>query len=686
MQQQFCPACSQPGEPPFLFCAACGAPRIHLGRLRIMSNLMLAMTAFLGTYYFASFIIWDWPLYTFFAAFLLQFMLALVAGQWEHSSRLAVWFALFFAGFAGFYSVLAWYGDGGVFINALSFGPEAAADYPLVFYPALAAVLVVVLLPCYFRWERVYGWHNAYRIVLLTLLSVSGLLLLAMRAAQWGFDRDLFPGQSHLLRDFLGNSKPAYDHALGIFAVFVFRILLFEIFVFAAIKGHGTAQAIKLENPTRLSGESGLVRSVLILTQILRRFLLLLGQMAHCLYLTLRQLTLDLGRVIQAFFRELLVPALAMVAIGLLLRGLTVWTRSYIDENSLSAVARIFGSIVALLVFALVFIGCKTPFRWKRIALFMVELVGWLMPNLLVFFLLMSLSLYLTGKVLNGPDSDSPLFPFRLGLLTRVDAGLLVVLVGVILFRKRSLLKTEPASATPGKAAAAQTAQAAALAEDPGEEVWTAPILKQSGARAAKATPAPKPAPALARAAATERAIQAARENTGPGAKFGFFKAKLLPSARGISDRLQGKPAIVDQLAKIKQQHLEKVEQVRSLERIKGTISPEAYDNLWNQYRGELTYLAVKRDQLQAELDHQYAQRLLEKSTLEARIADLQQKENDARRLAEAGIMSEREAKQKFGMITSERGILVKDFEGCEKVLGFLAAETTPPAQSPDLS
>jgi hypothetical protein len=107
--------------------------------------------------------------------------------------------------------------------------------------------------------------------------------------------------------------------------------------------------------------------------------------------------------------------------------------------------------------------------------------------------------------------------------------------------------------------------------------------------------------------------------------------------------------------------------QLESLKRLEGTIAAEAFENLWNQARSELTFLEVEETRLQTELDTLYAERLMEKATLEGRLASLETEGGadeealspELRKLARAGL--------------EDREALTKKLEACAKIIEYLA-------------
>ena len=271
-------------------------------------------------------------------------------------------------------------------------GPELAREYPyvfdnpLVFFPGAAALLVLVMLPVFFYCKRRHGWHNACRIVFVTLFVAAAGLLGLLRAAEWAYDHGLWPTMQPYLADLVLKAKPRYDDVLRLVAVFVLRLFLFEIFIFSAIQGYVAMRAFKLPNPaTQLGGESGFVRSTLMIAQVVHRIVLLLENMLRGLIVTVIELGHNLARVLVAFLREIFLPALAAASACGLLALLAVSVRGYLDGEGLRMLLRIFGSLAGILLCVMVLIGAISHYRPRRVAAFHLEFIGFLLPNLLVF-------------------------------------------------------------------------------------------------------------------------------------------------------------------------------------------------------------------------------------------------------------------------------------------------------------
>lgn len=669
MDVQSCAACRSENALPFLFCERCGAPRVRLGWLRMAVNLTFAMGAFMGTYLASGSPLcpWDWPLYAFYAFFLWQFMSLLAGGRWGRTLKVAAWCAAVFAASCAVLTLYAGHDhDAGFFVHALAALPGAAHDFPLIFYPAVASATLLVLAPFFIRWVRDFGWHSAYRLLMLALFAAAAAVLLAGRGLEWVYDRKLVASIMPDIETFLREAKPQLDKWLGLFALVTIRLLVFEVFISSAIRGYQTAAHERLPGlRERLSRESGFVRSLVALAQLVEC-------MARSVFQTLTLLARQLWAALRALLRDLVIPVLAMAGASALLYGLVLSTRDYIDESTVHSILRLTAGMAGTLLCAMIFLGCVTGFAPGRIARFTAEFGGWLAPNLLVFFLLTSLSLYLTGRLLGGEDGDRTILPFRIGPLTKADAALLGLLVGLVLWRRRGLLKRDGAGAerveTRKESAPAKTPALAAVAAAPAlkPEPKAAPAVEVKTEAKAKIRTKPK-----AEAREEAKPAEAKAEAPEGASLLERLKARaqetVRDSVRLVSERVQGKPAVVDQLERARQRRHEKTVQLESLQKLQGSIAIEAFEKLWNEARSEMTYLEFEETRLQTELDTLYAGRLMEKAALEGRLAALgaeggaeeESLSPELRKLARAG--------------AEDREALTKKLEACARMIEYLA-------------
>jgi hypothetical protein len=672
-----------------------------------MFNLSWTLTAFFVTFYFAHLIGWPWPLYVLYALFFMQFTLALTRGRRGETSRLSVWLLGFLAGFGVIFHVLQTWGPL-FFVSAIREIPDQAQRQPWVFWPLLLALLTLIFLPLYFRWKRLFGWVNAYRIVTLTVLSLSMAVFFCLRGMAWANTHLELPGLQPELDNFIRNTKPKYDMIFGLLAISSLRLFFFEIFVFAAVRGYAMARRYKPEVSHRqLSKETGLVRSAFALAQVLRQFVLALENMVHYLIATMKELGVDLARVVLAFLREILIPTVVLSSAALLIYWLSHLTVAYANapqeleiQVRLRQVVMIMAGIVATVLCEMIFLGCKTNYRWSRITAFHGQFIGWLLPNLIVFFLLLSLSLWGSTAILNSDDPEKPHLPFYIGLLTKGFAALLVILVSVILWRKRSLLFTAPAeSAHDGDEATPEIveehAEAMVLEQLEREQRAESQAAAQPALAAASGYAAP---PAVSPAALKKRQGRGwdIRKGRGGEESSGSQSGDLLSSARaaldklpfrdkaeeafkGFSDKVAGRPEMVTRLLELRVKIREKGDQLDALEKTRGTISRETYEPLFKQYTDELAILQKGAAELQAKADAEYGEQMVEKTRLEALLAHLEGKLNEVKNLRQAGAIEQKDYDKRSGLLHFEIDKGKADLRRAQKKLEFLGEVVRKP-------
>ena len=649
---EICPTCQAHNDLPYLFCDRCGVPRLKLGHWRVTLNLMIAMFAFLAVYWaradlvLRDYVVWDSPIYVVYSMFFLQFNLALVAGMRRPYWVFMGWFALFFMAAGAFNEFLFRY-DSSFFLNLITELPEEyAGKYPLVFYSSLAGLALLVFVPAYIRWTRAYGWVMAYRVVLLSLTASALVALGILATLELIYRHQFFPDMSFWLGPLVDGSKPKYDEALTLFAIVIARILVIEVFVYSSIHGYAAVR----HSPRALAAgdlrkESPFVKSLVRLAQMAAWVGRTFEYIIRCLIQTLVTLSKDFFRILCVFTREFFVPGLAMTASFILLSLIVVWTRAYIAESRMLDIARIVAAIVGLIVSAAVFMGCKTRLRWGRIASTFSQLIGWLLPNLLVFFTLMSLSLYISGKVLSKVPDIQEEFPFRIGPLTIGTAGILTVLVLYVLIRKRSLWSP---------------------AAQPADGVSSHKPIASGLVPASEEPPAPKPK----KKAMTSRLSATLHLE---GVKDGY--SRLKEKAGVLSEIMDRKPEILKQFERIARQHDEKEAQLKALESMKESLSPETYEQLRLQYTSDVRSLAMDRDRLQIALKAKVSQARKAKAEIDLQITRLEQRRKELHAIHEAGAVNDAEFKNRLSAMDAESARLIARIKAQESTIEQLNPE-----------
>jgi hypothetical protein len=633
-----CPACHRPNEPPFLFCTDCGHPLLHLGKWRITINLSLAFSIFLSTYllrdYVGPWVVWDWPFYLFFTFVVAQIAFWMVRGVPGQTFMLIRWGAPALIAFLAYFEYRHRVGEG-IFSYAVAELPALAHDFPLIFYPALAALLAVIFVPMLFRWARLYGWVNSYRILAMTIILLSLAIVGLFRLADWILERNLFPAWSRGLEE-LASQRPVYQLVLGETAFHLTRLLIFEIFVTAMIKGYAVTRKVRFKAPAARPGESGFARALTGLALQLRRLMLTLENTLRTIGASLALLAVDLGRVALRTLNEIFLPLVAVVGGGWLLYALTGFARRYIEEGDEWAGIGMAGALVALLVALIVFLGCKTPLRWGRLIGNQGQLLGWMLPNVMVLFLLVSLSLVGMARFFNDPDD--PRLPYRIGPVTLGIGGLLILMTLIVLARKWAQI-------------------APAVATETIEDEEPIDVVPEK----------PKP---------PRKTLRERVEGVGWAGKIVDRAGQVGTIARGagkeMKDRIKGKPAIVDRLEEMARRKREKEGQLVSLEAMKGSLDPETLQQLRLQYRSELPRLVKELEQLKLEVAQRLAERLTEQRELAEQVQRAHNRHAEVARLLEAKVIDEATARRQRRELETQIEVLEAKAKGCEQMIGFL--------------
>jgi hypothetical protein len=638
--QLACPACRHPNEPPFLFCTACGHPLLKLSHWRVTINGMLAFSIFLGgsllRHYFNRIVVWDWPYFIFYAAFLMQVAFWLVRGVPGQRLTLTRWWLLTLAAFLAYFEYRNRIGEGIVFFT-LSQLPEIGAEFPLIFYPALGAVLALILVPAMFRWARLYGWVNSYRIAAMTLILLSLAGIGFLKLADLVYTRGWWPAINADLADLLA-ARPAYNKELGLVALALGRLLLFEILIHASIKGYSTAARVRLKAPSRM-GESPFVRALTVLAVQLRRLMLTVENMLVTLGRSFKILVIDLARVARTTMIEIILPTAAVLLAGWMLYLLTLSTREYLETGAEGAAIGLLCGLVGLILALNVFMGCKTPLRWVRLAANQGQLFSWLLPTMMMLFLLVSLVLAATAALLN--EEGDELLPYRIGPITIGVGALFAVMVIVVITRKWAQI---------APAADGATADNDGLATDDDDFQPIEPARERATLREK-----------------VEKVGWAGRllENAD---KVG---AVARSAGKGLSDRIAGRPALLDRLDAAAARRREKEAQIASLASLKASLDPETVQQLSLQYRSDLPPLVQEHERLLLEVHQRLTERLKEQGELVEQLERSKSRAGELRRLLEARVIDAANAKRQGRELKTQAETLQTRLQVCEQQIAF---------------
>jgi hypothetical protein len=667
-----CCECSEENELPFLFCEQCNAPRFQVGKFRVFFHIILISLVFFGIYfiedhedlryYAEDFLVWSWPIYLLYGYLFLVFAIKLVAGKWGLALRHAIWYLGFILLFLVYFELDHRMNQvpgvsSGIITELIAQGPEAAADHPVLFFSILGGLVLIVFVPCYIHWGRKYGWINAYRIVLISLISIGLILSLYF----WGAIRILKTDSLAFLHEQLRPLENSWDGYWVPLTVFISRmslILLMEIMIFSALKGYGRAHRKSFGlRKSGLEKEGAFVKSLMLFGIALRRLILTFENMLAYLLEILRQLMGQVMAVFLAFVREILIPVLMLSITAVLLYNTTMQTREYIDQSNTMAMFRIITNVALILLSMMIFMTCKTSFRITRIFQFYFELIGWLLPNLIVCSLLISLFLfgssYMADRMFGYEESH---FPFRIGPITMVLLGMLIALVVYLLVAKRSLFRflheeelKEAASAGGGVPSGTDT----------GRESRTVRMRSFFRRRVENVS---EKHPGLIRQA--RNLVQNVAE-------------KKNEIASELKAKLEGRPPIVDRLTRVCGLLEEKNRELEILKKSRNSISGEVFSKLLNKRERELQALIFERDHVQTELNTMWAKKNEEKARHTDHLSDVNYQIAELEKLNEVGALKELELKLQLKPLQAERQDLQVYIDACNEVLVFLEPAST---------
>ncbi len=689
-----CSSCGKSNELPWVFCGECGSPRIKLGHWRVMLNLSAALSAFFCTYYFAEILTWNWMLYALYGFLFFQIALLFSTDNRRLSTRLGFWMiaALGIWGLI-FHELNSDLGGAEFFVYVIQGLPDIARKQPGVFYPVAAAAVAILFLPVLFRWKRVYGWVNAYRITLLSIAAMFGGILLVFKLAEMAHMHLPAAQNQRWLAEMVGADGsrdaviPKYWRIVSLMGINTLRLFVFEIFVFSAVRGYQMANKGKeVLDRQALKKETGFVRALLIASGLIRRFVSALEQMVHYLIETARHVAVDVFKVILAFLRELLVPAVTLTLVALGLKATADLTTAYIANNNLVTIVKLAAIIMGLIAGEGIVLMCKSRYRPLRVADIHFQLLSWLLPNIVVFFLLVSTSLWASSAVLRGEGEGARDLPFYLGMLTKSVAAVLVLLVVFILYRKRNVfLKGSSATAKQTEVASGQGEQGGGPEENeqPGAEQATVTGDQEQEALPAVArvedTPAAevdqewKPAadklqvPKKGRFALGEKwqlkekivsedrkkqllqAVGAAKDRIS-SSELGQKGKKTLSTAQ---QRLAGKPETVIGFEEAVDKLKEIRKKIEALDRTRTSLSPDHFKEYSTRYEEEEAHLSGIVAHLQASVDEEYSKGYWELKEMEEQ-RDRDTGERQAlEQLKAAGAIDQREFDSRFRKLSS---------------------------------
>jgi chromosome segregation ATPase len=147
---------------------------------------------------------------------------------------------------------------------------------------------------------------------------------------------------------------------------------------------------------------------------------------------------------------------------------------------------------------------------------------------------------------------------------------------------------------------------------------------------------------------------------------------RVTESARDLKDYLQGKPEIVDKIARLKDAFQAKKAQLQALDATAESISRETYQSLREQYLREIKDIKKQYAELQPQLDRQHGEYLAMQTQLKGQIDKLQQRQAELERLREARAIAAADARKQEKELQREISTLTAQLAACEKNLAYL--------------
>ncbi|HBF33328.1 TPA: hypothetical protein DDW35_02065 [Candidatus Sumerlaeota bacterium] len=636
-----CPSCAHENELPYLLCEKCGTPRAHLSRWRVTCNISAAFTTLLLSFHFRDqlWVNWNWPLYLLFSIFFTQFTLFTAPVGWGVGARFSLWYAGVLGFFFGFFFLMHQDQLGIIFVSLNDFQDSVLAE-PLWASGIATGVLLLICGPTYYIWGKRYGWVNAYRLVLIALGVGFGVILAAVALLEpmirWHILSDDMTGLNEFLKS---SSRKTIEQSSALFSATSLRIFLFEIVVFSALRGAILSKRhVKAATrpPAELARESAFVRSAFRIAQWANSFIDALEEMVRYLLATVLALVADIGQVLLAFMRELVIPAVALIIASVLCHQMSFWFEDYVKLHQLDAFIKLSGGVLVLVTCALFFVACKTNYRWKRVFGNLANSIGWLLPNLLLFFLLLSISLYLSSKLMTKFDTDSPPLPFQVGILTQLIAVFLIVLVGVMFYRKRSLLFTHP-EVQP------RSGELAVAAGDLFENEDTDDAVPETSPKQS-ASPKKGLWHSMKKKVQSSQMAESVREKS-EALGLDTLKDRVFEIKRELVDWKSGMPPVVREMENLRQQFARKKGEMVALESTRDAVSEDLYMELRARYESEYTALTAKIKEVQTELNALFDQEKDELTLAKAQLEEAHTRQNEIDRLRNAGAISDKEAR-----------------------------------------
>lgn len=432
-----CRHCGTENELPWLFCSKCEQTRVALGFLPITINVLLAMGAFLSSFVFYEFLSWSWPIYALYSLLAIQSVTILRRGQAVENLLLSLWLLSSFLVVA----LIFHFGNttSRFFLLVLRDLPSLFASEPLIYFPLVLAIISPLTLPILFQWQNRFGSWTAYRMSLVAIMGLQLALLcgfslmriFADQLATEEIEEELYALLAHPWNQFM--LTLGYSFCLVAF-VFLMELLFTSIHLgYRRSGGFGSKRSWKT-----IQKENPLLRAVYSLWDTSLVLFLWMEKSLLTFWCALVESYSSLKSVSYSACRFYLAPAMLTLTVAVILLFATQETVLFVQSDSLLALARLLSLVIIAQATLLFFLILKTPFSWRDIVRFYIHLLGWILPNLLILYLLTSVSLSGAARLLNSHLAEPwTILPFKVGIVTQNVAAALLAIIAISLLQKR---------------------------------------------------------------------------------------------------------------------------------------------------------------------------------------------------------------------------------------------------------
>ena len=476
IRTQLCDTCEACQELPAVFCDQCGAPLIKITKMLLMCFLTVTVVAYLLFGLFVDRLSWPAPLYGYYVFIYVGVGLLVTRRHIIMSVRVFLWSALLaYATWMLMLSVASVLdyvtSDLSDLIRAIETSPTGP--------PIVLALVVLELVFAFVVLVRRFRLTLAYRLFA-TLLAGAAVLLRYVFSYSIG---ETGVTVSPKLSDwFLWAPETTVKELFELLAINILRALVAEMAIYSLVKSYAPGlekyhQVIAKmigddsgSQPGFVSAATQMTRAVIrtgvCLEQFVLMFLRVLGNYLWGLYRLIRRVVIDLvtpivSLAMTAFLLGMMAEHTAAYLTGNLHAKL-IWVGPWRSPLLMMALC-----VIAVYGIQVVFLRAVTKFSYRAIWRCNTLLLLWIAPFFFAFFVLVSVSLVVTGSVLKRWGHEG--FPYHFGPLTGAAiVGTAIMVVMTILHSRRTMRRgaaartrtaaadsePTPSSATPEETAA----------------------------------------------------------------------------------------------------------------------------------------------------------------------------------------------------------------------------------------